>query len=230
MEHIKNRDLVKELTPYIDYANISSYRVSQRDIKLLCLEAEKYGISTIVVNPSFLPYTLDVVNKSKIKIAAVAAYPFGAYPPEIKKKEIEELIDIGVDEIYMLMDVGSFLDGKYEQINEEMRTLTTVARGRPTKLILESVALNDQGIELACRMAIENKICYLVTATGFAPNKLSGTTIDEIKKIKRITNDSIDVVASGDITNLEQAERMLKAGASRILIEQYSEAAQELNI
>lgn len=231
MEKHKTRvELIKEIIPYIDYANISSYKVNQRDIKLLYLEAERYGINTIVVNPSYLSYTLNVTNNSNVKVAAVAAYPFGAYPPRIKKKEIEELVRMGADEIYMLMAVGSFLDGNYEQINEEMRVLGTAANGRPTKLILEITALNDQEIKLACSMAIKNKIDYLVTATGFAPNELPGITVEEIKKIKRVVNDSIGIIVSGDIDSLKQIGDMLKAGASRILIEQFSAVAKELNI
>jgi len=199
----------------LDYANLDiDARVA--DIRLLCLEAEKYGVSTVLVNPVNVSLAAEFLEGSQAKVAAAISYPVGAYPPEIKEREVEDAIENGADEIVMLMAIGVFREGLHDQTRAEMEALVRAAGGRTSKIIIEAAALTDKQKETACRMAVEAGIDYVVTSTGFEPGGFSGATAEDVELLARAAGGAIGIVASGGIHTLEEALALLEAGASRI--------------
>jgi deoxyribose-phosphate aldolase len=205
----------EELAQLLDYANLE-VDARDSDIRLLCLEAEKHGIPTVLVNPVNVALASSFVRGTNVKVAGAVSYPVGAYTPAIKELEVEDAVDNGADEIVMLMAVGVFLDGLHEQTRAEMEGLVRAARGRTTKLIIEVAALSDEQKELACRMAIDAGIDYVMTSTGFAPGGFSGATVADVELLAKAAAGKIGIVASGDILITDQALAMLGGGASRI--------------
>ena len=167
-----------EIAKLMDYVDLR-VDVQERDLRLLCLEAEKWGIPTVVVNPVNMALTAALAKGTGVKVAAAVSYPIGAYWPEAKALEVVDAVADGADEIYMAMAVGQFLDGKIAaQTVPEMAALVKNAQGRPTKLITEASVLSDEQKRMVCRLAIEAGIDYLVTSTNFAPSKLPPVTLD----------------------------------------------------
>lgn len=225
----------QDIAPLIDYADLR-VDVQERDLRLLCLEAEKLGISTVVVNPVNVALTTSFAKRSNLKVAAAVSYPIGAYWPEEKGLEVADAVADGADEIYMVMAVGLFLNGQLdEQTIPEMAALAREANGRPTKLITELSVLTDEQKRTVCRLAIDAGIDYLVTSTNFAPSKLPPVTLDDIKTIAEVAGNSIGILHMGDVESVDQANKLREAGVTcfgtstvRTLITSYENLENQL--
>ena len=205
----------KQIASLLDYADLR-VDTQERDLRLLCLEAEKFEVPTVVVNPVNVALTAPLAKMSNVKVAAAVSYPIGAYWPEAKAMEVADAIADGADEIYMVMAVGQFLDGQIEeQTIPEMTALVKEAQGRPTKLITEAGVLNDEQKRMVCKLAAESGIDYLVTSTDFSPSKLPPVTLDDIKVLVEATGDSLGIIFRGDLDNAEQVDELLQVGVSR---------------
>ena len=225
----------QELAPLIDYVDLR-VDVQERDLRLLCLEAEKLGISTIVVNPVNVALAVSLAKRSGLKVAAAVSYPIGAYWPDEKGLEVADAVADGADEIYMVMAVGLFLNGQIEkQTIPEMAALVKEAKGRPTKLVTELSVLTDEQKRTVCCLAIDAGIDYLVTSTNFAPSKLPSVTLDDIKVVAEAAADSIGILYMGDLENADQVNKLKEAGVThfgsstvRTLITSYKNLENQL--
>jgi deoxyribose-phosphate aldolase len=206
----------EELAARLDYANLA-VDAREDDIRLLCLEAEKYSLLNICVNPTNVALAARCLAGSSVKVSAAIAYPIGAYPPEIKGFEIEDAIANGANEIMMMMAIGVFVEGQHDQTKAEMEMLVRTARGRPTRLMIEGGALTDEQKECVCHLAISAGIGYLVTSTDFAPGGFPGAAAADVAWLVQVAEDRIGIVAASNIRDTERALAMLDAGASRIL-------------
>ncbi|MFK7801670.1 MAG: deoxyribose-phosphate aldolase [Anaerolineae bacterium] len=204
-----------QIAQRVDYADLR-VDTQERDLRLLCLEAEKLGIPTVVVNPANVALTASFVKGASVKVAAAVSYPVGAYWPDSKGLEVADAIEDGADEVYMLMAVGRFLDGYIdEQTIPEMAALVKDAQGRPTKLITEVSVLTDEQKRTVCQLAVDAGIDYLVASTEFAPSKLPAVTLDDIKVLTKAAGDSMGIIFRGDVKHVEQIDELLQAGVSR---------------
>lgn len=210
----------QEIMSIIDYACVS-FKTNETDIELAALVAEKHGVKTILVNPIYVSLLKKFCREKDIDIsvASTVAYPIGAYPPEIKRKEIDELIRKGADEIYMLMAVGLFLDCNYLQIEEEMNVMVDASKGRTTKYIIEAGLLDESQKERICNMAFKAGIDYIVTSANFARNKIQEPSLSDIESLLRKTTGKMGLVHFCDIQSKEQVEELKKIGVSRICTE-----------
>ena len=204
-----------EIAPLIDYADLR-VDVQERDLRLLCLEAEKLGISTVVVNPANVALTASLAKPCGLKVAAAVSYPIGAYWPDEKGLEVADAVADGADEIYMVMAVGLFLNGQVDQQTiPEMAALVREAQGRPTKLVTELSVLTDEQKRTVCSLAIDAGIDYLVTSTNFGPSKLPPVTLDDIKVVAEAAGDSIGILYMGDLENADRVNELQEAGVTR---------------
>lgn len=205
----------EEMAGLIDYADLR-VDTQERDLRLLCLEAEKYGIPTVVVNPVNVELAASFARASGVKVAAAVSYPVGAYWPEAKALEIADAVEDGADEIYMVMSVGLFLDGRIEeQTIPEMAALVREAQGRPTRLITEASILTVEQKRTVCRLAAEAGIDYLVTSTAFDRSNLPPVTLEDIRVLAEAAGDSIGIMYRGDIGSAGRAAELLEAGITR---------------
>lgn len=205
-----------ELARLLDYANLA-VDAREADIHLLCLEAQRLGITRVLVNPVNVALAAHCLEGSEVSVGAAIAYPIGAYPAEIKRIEIEDAIENGAGEIVMMMAVGVFIEGLYDDTRAEMEVLVQAAGGRPTALMIEAGALTHAQQVRACRMAIEAGINHLVTGTDFAPGGFSGASAEDVARLASVAAGRINIVAASEIRDARHALAMLDAGASRIL-------------
>ena len=66
---------------------------------------------------------------------------------------------------------------------------------------------------LACVLAKRAGFDFVKTSTGFGP---SGATEDDVKLMRKVVGKKMGVKAAGGIRTRDDAEKMIKAGASRL--------------
>ena len=86
--------------------------------------------------------------------------------------------------------------------------------GAICKVILETSLLTDEEKVRGCQAARRARADFVKTATGFGPG---GATADDVALMSRaVSGTKMGVKASGGIRNLQDAEQMIRAGATRI--------------
>jgi deoxyribose-phosphate aldolase len=205
-----------EMASRIDYSDLR-VDTQERDLRLLCLEAEKFHIPTVVVNPVNVKLASKFARGTKVKIATVVSYPVGAYSPAAKELEILDAIEDGADEIYMVMAVGAYLNGwKNTFTDPEMKILTKTSTGKRTTLITEACVLTDEQKKDVVKLAINAGIGFLAAGAGFVPSKLPDPSNAELETLVKCASGKIGIVFMGEVGDKQRADELFDLGIDHI--------------
>jgi deoxyribose-phosphate aldolase len=186
---------------------------TKADIDELVQCAREYQIGQVTVLQSFIPYTKELIKDNpEIRLSGNVSFPSGSDSISFKLFQTRELVENGCDEIDMVMNVGKFLSGEYTEVEADIRAVVQAAHPLPVKVIIEMVYLDPAQVEIACELSISAGAAFIKTGTGWIG---SGTTVDDIKLIKSIVGDRIQIKASGGIRDLETLVAMYAQGARR---------------
>jgi deoxyribose-phosphate aldolase len=184
-------------------------------IAQLCFEARKYHFASVCVNPTWVKLCAQLLEGSSVKVCTVIGFPLGATASEVKAFEARNAIDEGATEIDMVINVGALKARELEFVAQDIRGVVNAAhsRGMIVKVILETVLLTDEEKTIACLISKEAGADFVKTSTGFAGG---GATVHDVALMRRVVGPEIGVKASGGVRTYEDAESMIKAGATRI--------------
>ena len=188
---------------------------TQQEIAQLCFEARKYGFASVCINPSWVPLCSQLLKDSPVKVCTVIGFPLGATAPEVKAFEAENAIKQGATEIDMVINIGALKARDLEVVAKDIRGVVNAshARGAIVKVIIETVLLTDEEKTIACLLSKEAGADFVKTSTGFAGG---GATVSDVALMRRTVGPEMGVKASGGVRTFEDAENMIKAGATRI--------------
>src|SRR5512135_3580800 len=188
---------------------------TQEQIAQLCFEARKYGFASVCVNPTWVELCAKLLEGSPVKVCSVIGFPLGATAPEVKAFETQNALDHGASEIDMVINIGALKARDLEMVARDIRGVVTTshARGAIVKVIIEAVLLTDEEKTIACLLAKEAGADFVKTSTGFASG---GATVQDVALMRRVVGPDMGVKAAGGVRTYEDAEKMLRAGATRI--------------
>ncbi len=181
----------------------------------LCFEARKYGFASVCINPTWVELSAQLLKGSPVKVCTVIGFPLGATAPEVKAFEARHALDQGATEIDMVINIGALKARDLEMVAKDIYGVVTAGheRGALVKVILETVLLTDEEKTIACLIAKEAGADFVKTSTGFASG---GATVHDVELMRRVVGPGMGVKASGGVRTYEDAENMIKAGATRI--------------
>jgi deoxyribose-phosphate aldolase len=185
-------------------------------ITKLCDEAKEYGFASVCVNPFYVRHCAELLSGSPVKVCTVIGFPLGANLTETKVFEAEQAIRDGATELDMVINVGALKSDQDELVYNDIRAVVEVchAAGAICKCILETAALTEDEKLRACEAAKRARADFVKTSTGFGGG---GATVEDITLMSNaVAGTGMGVKASGGIRNFADADRMLKAGATRI--------------
>jgi len=200
------------LSKYIDHTILKATAMPS-DIKQLCKEAKEYNFYAVCVNGSYVKLAKDEVAGSEVKVAAVIGFPLGAMSTEAKVLETISCINDGADEIDMVINIGMLQSGNNDYVEDEILAIKKACGNKTLKVIIETCYLSEEEKEIACQLAMNAGADFVKTSTGFGTG---GATLEDIKLMKRIVGDELQIKASGGIRDKETAEKFIALGISRI--------------
>lgn len=200
------------MNKYIDHTILKA-TATESDIVKLCNEAKAYNFKSVCVNPANVAYAKRLLNGSDVLVCTVIGFPLGANTINIKMLETVDAINNGADEIDMVINVAKAKDDDFAYIENEIKAVVSAAGGRCVKVILETCYLTNEEIVKACNAAKIAKASFVKTSTGFGT---AGATAEHVALMKQTVGDELQVKASGGIRTLDDVERMIAAGATRI--------------
>jgi len=218
------------LVSYLDYANHNP-ETTPSTIAQMCKEAVEYQFATVFTNPIFIPQVKRSLDGSGVNVGSIAGFPLGAYPTRIKVEEARNYIEMGADEIDMVMAVGMLKAGEIQFVFDDISQVASTVhkQGKLIKVILETALLTKYEKILACLICKEAGADFVKTSTGFSKG---GATVEDIDLMRRVVGptEEMGVKAAGGIHNLNEAVAMIEAGANRIgagaavkIIEEYQQ-------
>ncbi len=197
----------------IDHTLLKTDAVKE-DLDKLLAEAKKYDFMSVCVSPIWVEYAYQQLKDTDVKVCTVIGFPQGATPTAVKVFETENAIENGATEVDMVIPVGLLKGKDYDAVKKDIEGVVNAAKGKAlTKVIIETCLLTDEEKVIACKLSKEAGADYVKTSTGFSTG---GATVEDIKLMRETVGPEMGVKASGGVRSKEDAEAMVKAGASRI--------------
>ncbi|MBR2618913.1 MAG: deoxyribose-phosphate aldolase [Paludibacteraceae bacterium] len=120
----------------------------------------------ICIYPAWVETVRNTLTED-VNIATVVGFPSSQTFLEVKVAETALAISYGADEIDMVLPVGKFLQGNYEEVYDEIAEIKASARGAKLKVILETGALGSiENIHKAAILAMQAGADFIKTSTG----------------------------------------------------------------
>ncbi len=184
-------------------------------IKQLCEQAVQYGFYSVCVNPVFVPLASGLLHNSGVQVCSVVGFPLGASAAPIKALEALDCVEKGATEIDMVMNIGALKGQAYGQVLNDIWMVREVTKRQNVvlKVILEMGLLSTEEKIIACLLAEKAGVDFVKTSTGFSSG---GATVEDVDLMYRVVGRTIKVKAAGGIRTLQDALRMIQAGASRL--------------
>ena len=152
-------------------------------------------------------------NDPDIFVGAPVGFPGGAHTTEVKLLEARRLIEDGVREMDIVMNVGKFKNGDYSYVLDELRAVIALApKNVLTKVIIEINCLTDKELEHACALVMYSGADFLKTGTGWVPG---GANIERIARIRELTLGRVKIKAAGGIRTREEFDALVDIGVER---------------
>lgn len=185
------------------------------DIRKLCNEALKYGFASVCVNPWNVSLAAEMLRGSEVSVCTVVGFPLGATLPQVKVYETEEVIKLGAQEIDMVINVGALKSGQVDAVEADIRGVVEASHrgGAICKVILETVLLTTDEKVRGSLAAKNAGADFVKTSTGFAAG---GATAEDVRLMRAVVGGEIGVKAAGGVRSLEDLQKMVEAGATRI--------------
>lgn len=186
---------------------------NKADIEEMVEAARKYGFGQVSVLQGFIPYTKQLLaDTPQIHVVGNVSFPSGSDTTTVKVFQAKEMVAAGCDEIDMVMNVGKLRSGELKEVEDDVRAVVGTVGRLPVKVIIEIMYLTRAEVEQACTICLRTGAAFVKTGSGWA---YRGTTVEDVRLVKSIVGDRIQIKASGGIRDLEGLAAMYRAGARR---------------
>ena len=205
---------MKPFNKYFDHTLLKA-DASETQILDLCRQAMEHDFASVCVNGCNAALCAEALADSSVKVAAVVGFPLGAMSTSAKVFEASQAINDGASEIDTVINIGHLKEGKYTRIASELKQLADLchSNGALLKVIIETCLLTDEEKVAACEVVTDSGADFIKTSTGFSTG---GATEEDVKLMAANIGPDVKIKASGGIRTLDDANRFIKAGASRL--------------
>lgn len=175
-----------------------------------CAEARRWGFDAVMVPGIWVALCKKELAGTEIKVASAVDFPFGAMSQRARLAEVEELVAAGVDEIDMAPSTGALLSGERDRYRVELSEFVTVAGDVAVKVMLELPLLGPDDARFAIESSVEAGVRYVKNSSSgvFGPARPQ-----DIALLRESVPPEVGVKASGGISSVDLARRLLAAGA-----------------
>jgi len=172
-------------------------------------------VAAVCVYPNLVGVARAALDGSPVKVASVAtAFPSGQSPIEVKLDDVRRALELGADEIDMVIDRGAFLSGRYAKVVDEIVRVKDACGSTHLKVILETGELGTyDNVRRASLLAIAAGADFIKTSTGkVSPAATLPVTLCMLEVIRDVHDDTGRVVGmkpAGGIRTAKQAIQYL---------------------
>lgn len=202
---------IKKIAASVDHTLLAQ-GATWEEIRQLCQEAVEYQTASVCIPPCYVKQAAEYL-KGRVPVCTVIGFPNGYQTTAVKGYETRDAIENGADEIDMVINIGWVKDRKYEQLEDEIRSIKFACGDKILKVIIETCLLTEEEKIEMCRVVTAAGADYIKTSTGFSTQ---GATFEDVALFAEHVGPKVKIKAAGGISSLEDAQRFLDLGASRL--------------
>jgi deoxyribose-phosphate aldolase len=167
--------------------------------------------AAVCVYPNLVPIAKQALAGSTVKVASVAtAFPSGQSPLSVKLDDTRRAVELGADEIDMVIDRGAMLSGDYAKVFDEIAATKEACGPAHLKVILETGELGSYDVvRKASEIGIAAGGDFIKTSTGkVQPAATPGVTLVMLEAIRDhyyATGRKIGMKPAGGVRTAKQA-------------------------
>jgi deoxyribose-phosphate aldolase len=176
-------------------------------------ECLKYGFHAAMIPPAWVSKTAKALHGTGIRVASFIDLPYGTMTSAAKAYESAQLVNLGVEEIDLMPNVGFLLSGMEAEYFVDIAGVVKAADKVPVKVMLELPLLSPAQRERAVHLSIEAGVKYLKNASS---GMVGVATPEDIRFLRHLAPPQVGVKASGGIKTLQQVRQLLDAGADLV--------------
>jgi deoxyribose-phosphate aldolase len=130
------------------------------------------SVAAMCVYENLVPTCVERLKGTGVHIAAVATgFPSGQYPTDLKVADARRAVELGADEVDMVIDRGAFLSGRYAKVYDEIVQVKEAVGSAHLKVILETGELGTyDNVRRASLLAMAAGADFIKTSTGKIPS------------------------------------------------------------
>ena len=173
------------------------------------------SVAAVCVYPNLVQTARERVAGSGVKVASVAtSFPSGQSPIDLKVAEARRVVELGADEVDMVIDRGAFLAGRYAKVYDEIVQVKEAVGDKHLKVILETGELGTyDNVRRASLLAIAAGADFIKTSTGklstSATMPVTLVMLEAIRDVFEETGRRVGMKPAGGIRNAKQAVQTL---------------------
>ena len=168
-----------ELARMIDSTDVATL-ATKHDVDEMIAQAKEYKFFAINAPASYFPYLVENLKDSGVNAGFGCCRWSGADPTHIKVACAKWAIDLGAQEIDMVMNLSYFKSGMYDEVVKDIGTVKdAIGREHALKVIIEAPLQSDAEIEKAVELVIASGADCVKSASGME----GPTTIHHVETI-----------------------------------------------
>ncbi|MER7278388.1 deoxyribose-phosphate aldolase [Dactylosporangium sp. NPDC000244] len=183
------------------------------DVEELARHALEGDFVAAHVLPSWLPVLRPLLEGSATNAGSPVGFPSGGSATAVKVAEARWLLEHGVQEMDVVMNIGLVRSGELAAATEDVAAVLAAVDGAvPVKVILEVGLLDEDQVRAAAQAAVDAGATSLKTGTGWQG---VATTPRHVELIRAVAGSGREIKASGGVRSLDQIRALMAAGATR---------------
>ena len=182
------------------------------DIKAICDDGMKYSTASVCIPASFVKQAKEYVG-DRLAICTVIGFPNGYATTKAKCFMAADAVENGADEVDMVINIGWAKEGKWEDLTAEIAAIKAACGDKILKVIIETCLLTDEEKIALCKCVSDSGADFIKTSTGFSK---AGATFADVELFAKHVAPHVQIKAAGGISSLEDAEKFIELGATRL--------------
>jgi deoxyribose-phosphate aldolase len=179
------------------------------------LDSTVPSVAAVCVYPNLVPTAVERLRGSGVRVASVATgFPSGQTSVDIKVAEVREVVEMGADEVDMVIDRGAFLSGRYAKVYDEIVRVKEASGEAHLKVIIETGELGTyDNVRRASLLAMAAGADFIKTSTGKLPSAatlpVTLVMLEAIRDVYEETGRKVGMKPAGGIRQAKQAVQYL---------------------
>ena len=201
----------KDILKTVDHTLLTQ-TATWEEIRGILDDGIKYQTASACIPAAYVKQAAEYVEGG-LPICTVIGFPNGYSTTAVKVFETKDAIENGAEEIDMVVNIGWVKDGKYQEIEDEIRQIHEACGGKILKVIIETCLLTEEEKIRMCETVTSAGAEFIKTSTGFST---AGATFADVELMRKHVGKEVKVKAAGGIASLEDAEKFIALGADRL--------------
>ena len=182
------------------------------EIRAVCDDGLRYHTASVCIPASFVKQAREYVG-DRLPICTVIGFPNGYDTTAAKCFMAADAVENGADEVDMVINIGWVKDRRWDDLLEEIKAVKQHCQGKLLKVIIETCLLTDDEKIKMCEIVSASGADYIKTSTGFSTG---GATFHDVELFAKHVKPGVKIKAAGGISSLDDAEKFIELGASRL--------------